>query len=308
MLIFFYGTDSFRIRKKLKALKERYKEIAPVSLQVREWEEPDFSSVQQELETQSLFREKRFFVLRNWYGHSGCEEFLATHRKLFIEDENNIVVLVQEGELSVNPSLFAFLSESCALMREFSQLSGKELQDWAAKTAAGYKASLPSSVLDRAVAASCGDLWRLDQDIKKLAAYGKQGAAELIHTDASISIFQTLNAWGRKDTATALAHVRVHEQQGDSPLFVSSMLISHIRSLLSVQDLQERGYDTARIAKESGVRFPAKLLAVARLFTRQELLSAFSSLWRIERALKSGRIQGFFPLEFFIAQHAKRAS
>ena len=83
MIIFLYGEDTYRSRQKLEEIVAHYKEIHKSGLNLRyfDGETADLESIKSELQTVSMFKEKKLFVLTDAFLNKELKEDLLKDNK-----------------------------------------------------------------------------------------------------------------------------------------------------------------------------------------------------------------------------------
>ena len=133
MIIFLYGSDTYRSRQKLNEIIEHYKKIheSGVSLKCFNGQNLDFQDFRNEVQQVTMFQEKKLIVLKNVFLNSRFkEEFLD-----FIKKNKNLkelILLYEEGGIAKSDSLVKFLKKQ-AKFQEFQPLRGEKLKVWVEK-------------------------------------------------------------------------------------------------------------------------------------------------------------------------------
>lgn len=142
------------------------------------------------------------------------------------------------------------------------------------------------------------DLGQLSQAIERIILYvGERKLIELRDVEEAVAethqhtIFELANAVGSRRWPKAFALLTNILDNGESPVFVLTMLARHFRILLKAKDALGRMKE-GEIAKYIGVHpyFAKDYVAQARNFSAGELRSAFRHLHRCDRELKSSRV------------------
>ncbi|MBU1015092.1 DNA polymerase III subunit delta [Patescibacteria group bacterium] len=309
MLIFLWGADTWRSRKRLGQLRSRYLEIAPRAPHEKWWEgkEANLGELQEELAAPSLFQDRRFFVLRNVLSHTGLLPFLKA--RIAVLQADDPIVVVWEEEVSQTSPAFQFLASYAKLHEDFPLLEGKKLERELQRIAAARGASLSpkASVLLREELGS--DLWRAEQEICKLSSFvlpsriiEEDHVRKLISPSSEARAFDVLDAIAAKKTKEALRLLKSLELAGTVPLVFLSMLLSQFRNLLVLKELEMRGLTPASIAQKSGVHpfVLRKLSPALSSLTLVRLKEHYRHLLELERAMKIGATEGFRSFERFI--------
>jgi DNA polymerase-3 subunit delta len=166
----------------------------------------------------------------------------------------------------------------------------------------------------RAVQALCsfvgGDLYQLDNEIAKLAAY-TDGKRPITREDVQLltpharqaSIFDMVDALGRRDGKTASRIYHTLLDAGDHPLALLAMIARQFRLLIQVKELAPRLGTPQAIARElKQSPYPIKkVLAQSNNFSFPQLHRIYHRLLDTDVEIKTGRIDPTLAIDTFIA-------
>src|SRR3989339_1900045 len=246
MLILLYGEDSYRLRQKLKEIRENYqaKHKSGLSLAWFREGEPDLDKVREKIEAVSMFDEKKLLILENHFKNKNFQDdFFDYAKKRKLKDDNDVIVVIcHEDKLAVSR-----IKNKFSMLEEFSLLKGPALVNWVKKEFNRNGAGANAEALKKLIAYIGNDLWRLSGEISKLVSYSdkKEVRGEdidlLVKANLDTNIFKTLDALARRDKSTALRLIHEHLEEGENEMYLLSMLAYQLRSLLKLKDLIERG-------------------------------------------------------------------
>jgi len=228
MIIFLYGEDTYRSRKKLEEIVAHYKEIHKSGLNLKYFDgkNTDLSDIKSELQTVSMFKEKKLLILKDAFSNQGLKENFLKEAKRFVDSDNVILFYEEKGEFP-RDALFAFLKKH-AQSQEFELLSGLKIKTWLKNEFAKNKTRIDPMALETMVNFAGNDLWQLANDVQKLVAY--KGGKEIEVKDVRLfvkpkldtDIFKTIDCIAAKKTKTALKLIRQHLEDGENPLYLFS--------------------------------------------------------------------------------------
>lgn len=141
------------------------------------------------------------------------------------------------------------------------------------------------------------DLRRLETEAEKVIAYAgdrteltRDDVVGVVAETAPVSIFDFLNALGARECASALVLLGDLIASGEDIMTIHAMTVRHLRSLLSVRALADRGAAVGEVMREVGMAdWQAKnAIAQARRFTPAELSQALRGAASLESSMKSG--------------------
>ncbi|MDD5291207.1 MAG: DNA polymerase III subunit delta [Patescibacteria group bacterium] len=208
MIIFIYGEDSFRGRKKLKELKDKFiREIDPgeSSLTVVDGKTARAKEIIDAFGARSLLAKKRMAIVENIFlnkGGSVPEEIFNYLKKLHPGKDDNIIIfwdpaiktknfgakknaLLIDSSGKENPLAKAFQPLFNLLVREpyaqeFKILSNSEMAAWVKKEVEARGGLITDRAAQTLISLVGNDLWQIDNEINKLLSYKSGAEAKLI--------------------------------------------------------------------------------------------------------------------------------
>jgi len=309
MLILLYGEDNYRLRQKLKEIKESYqaKHKSGLSLAFFREGESDLDKIREKVEAVSMFDEKKLIVLEDLFQNKDFrEDFFnyAKERKLK-DDEDVVIVVCHEDKLAVSR-----IKNKFSMIEEFSLLSGPALTSWAKKEFKKNEAEINSEAFKKLIAYVGNDLWRLSGEINKLVNYrgGEEIKEEdidlLVKANLDANIFKTLDALAQRDKKTALWLIHEHLERGDNEMYLLSMLAYQLRNLIRLKDLIERGEPYYSLSQKSGLHpyVVKKSSEQLRNFTLDDLKKIYRRLAEIDFKIKVGLTDGPTAIDLLVAE------
>ncbi len=99
MLIFLYGQDTYRSRQKLNGIIEQYKKIHKSGLNLKyfDGQKIDFQDIKDEIQSISMFEEKKLMVLENPFSSSDFKEKFLENSERFLNSKNMILFYEQNN-------------------------------------------------------------------------------------------------------------------------------------------------------------------------------------------------------------------
>lgn len=215
MIIFIYGEDDFRAKKKISELKAKFlREIDPTGVSLSAFDgNASFSEIRSTLSTASLLSSKRMLVLEDAFASKSKDfldkilEFLEGREK---KETDDIVIVYQprikvgkkggRGEMQKidasgrekpllvkEKKFFDFLSKQ-KFVQEFKKMSNADISSWIKKEARERGAEISIRAADELSSLSGGDLWQIDNEINKLINYKKGILSKLSEDNVLVSI------------------------------------------------------------------------------------------------------------------------
>ncbi len=225
-----------------------------------------------------------------------------------------ILVFVENGSVPpTNPvrKALAALDRDRVRLVECAPLQGRALDTWASEQIAAAGCAIDRDALQALVGAVGQDLWKLAQEIDKLAAYAwdrspraitAPDVRELVHAQVPVNIFDFVDALGQKQTRRALELLHNHLDAGEEPLYLLSMMVYQFRNLLKVKSLLDAGRSPREIATAAKLHpfVAGKTAAQAQKFSLPALLAIHAKLHDADVRLKQGRLEPQLMLDSFV--------
>jgi len=305
MLVFFYGTDSYRLKRARDDLTSRYKAkySSGVNLFSFDMTESDDTSVlESAIKSSSFFNEHKLIVCKNIFGKKSAAETLAKLTKdqnLATDSDITLAVIenLPEKELtSKNAPLFKILSAKESLVKILEPLGDLKLTEWVKKEFETRNCSISTGAVKKLTDIIGNDSWALMNEIDKLSANKNGGAVTegdiklLVAPKIDLNIFNLIDTVGSKNHLRALELLYRELKSGREAHYILTMITYQFRNLMIVKDLQKRGLSQGEISKKIGLHpFVAKkALSAGNLFTSEELIKTYGRLLAIDTSFKMG--------------------
>lgn len=307
MLLFYYGTDTGRLRQAVDALTVRYrtKHAGNSNLFLLDVsDENDRTELERTLKNLSFFREPMFIAARNVFSEKTASSLVKDlfSDDLLIRDRDLVLLVYEYGDAPSlskdNKRLFTSLMEQAHEHKEFLPLTGAKHTAWIQAFCKERECTLAPQDATHLVNLVGEDTWTLMTELAKLCAWQRSGRIprEAIGRLAVPALLQA-SAFGLTDALTAgnkrraLKELEQHLAQGAKPHSLFAVYAFTIRNILTIKDLSERGLAPARIAKQAGIHpfVVSKNFPAAKRFDTQRLLNAYDWLSRADKATKNGQ-------------------
>ncbi len=311
MIVFLYGQDTYRSRKKLDEIVDGYKKTHKTGLNLKrlDTKEIRFQDFSDQFKISSMFDEKKLIILENVFLNTKFQEEFLKNSKNLVKSED-IIIVYEKGSIDGRNKLFKFLKKE-ARSQEFKFLEGQELKNWVKKEFEKYQGiKINPEDLEKLVDYTGNNLWSLSNEIKKLVSYRKKGIIEkkdielLVRPKIETDIFKTIDAIAQKDKKQALRLLHKHLEKGDSPLYLLSMINFQFRNLLIVKEFIESRKTYNVILRKSGLHpfVVKKTYFQSEKFTFEELKKIYRKIFQADLDIKTGKIKPELALEMLITQ------
>jgi len=310
MIIFLYGEDDYRSREKLNEIVNKFKKTNKgTSLVFFNGKKDKFQKVKDGLITNTLFKDKKIIFLNNCFQNKELEENILDFLKKNKETEE--LIIFYEKEVDKRKSLFKYLNKNFKC-QEFVYLEGQKLRSWIKKEFEQYKTEVDMTIIEVLIRLVGSDLWRLSNEIKKISLYSKGEENKiskheielLISSEVGAEIFETIDAIASKNKNKALDFIHYHQEKGDSPLYLFSMIKYQISNLLVVKDLYEKRVPFGSIISKTGLHpfVVKKSYGLSQKFDLDQLKKLYKKLFKFEIKMKTGKIDPSLALDLLIAE------
>lgn len=320
MIYFLYGSDTFRIQKKVHEITAEYKKVHTSGFNFIRFDarETPFEDFKRAAGTVSMFDEKKLIQLEGLFETPRFRDAFLTYLNDFhLDISKDIIVLIVEGGLDVkkHSARIKALRRVSRTTQEFEVLKGVALKKWFEKEAAAKGVRFGPGAKEKLLASTEADLWRLENELEKLRAYAggsliqEETIRDLVRPKLDPAIFATVDAIAGRNIREALKQIHEHLETGDSPLYLLSMITYQIRNIVLVKDLEERsqgGSSSSRFGSLGLHPFVIqKSLSQARRFTMKELKEIYERLLETDIDIKQGRKDPRLALELLITSLEK---
>ena len=312
MIIFLYGPDTYRAHQKLHKIISSYRDkhkrqldLITLDFQENSISYPDFKS---EFNSVSIFHEIKMFVLKHVFLDTQFRKLFLDEAKAFLASDN-IIIFYEDNHLKPNDPLLKFLLKS-AKSQKFNLLTKSALKKWFEREAKKYNLQFTSSASTLLLSFTGNNLWRLSQEIKKLAAFKKgkvvvnKNVTDLVRPQIQSDIFKTIDSIALKNKAKALFLLHNHLQRGDSAFYLLSMIGFQFRNLLMVKDLTEKGnsyYSISHLLKLNPYFF-RKIYFQSEKFSFVALKKIYQRIFEVDYDIKTGKVEPELGLDLLISK------
>lgn len=326
MVFFFYGADSFRIRQKVNSIIEGYQAKHKSGLNFGKFdfgETEALDKLKNFLDSSSMFAEKKLAVVTGLFlaGKDIQEDFLEYLKKSdILKTQDNFLVVAQELVLAEDKrskqkyvlknsqELFKALTNKNAKTEEFDFLVGVKLEAWIKKEAEQAGAKIEPGAARKLAASIGADLWQMKNEIDKLAAFvsgkiiNEKMVDDMVKAKVASDIFKTIDALASRNRQAALSLLHRHLSQGESEIYLLSMLVYQFRNLVLVKSEIERGAQFQALAKTIKLHpyVLRKSFEQGKGFSFPALKKIYERLLELDIAIKSGRIEPQVALDLVV--------
>jgi DNA polymerase-3 subunit delta len=228
-----------------------------------------------------------------------------------LPDTTRLVLVEAQSLKAAQPVVKLAAKQPGRTVVEFRLPSVGELPRWIMARAKKHGGAFDPKAAVKLANLVGGDLRRLDQEIVKLVTYvnaqrpvAEPDVSALVTDSSTSSVFDLVDALGRRDGQRAAYELHHLLDQGENPLGLLAMIVRQFRLLILVKELQARNLSSDELAKTIGVHpFVARKVAEQTRMFRDlaQLESIYRRLLDIDVAIKTGQTSDVLALDLLVA-------
>jgi DNA polymerase-3 subunit delta len=303
MILFLYGQDTYRSRKKLDEIKAKFlRDVDPsgLNLTVLDGAKAEISEMRAAASSSPFLAKKRLVILKNAISESKkAEDETLAELLEHVPEETILTIFEEAGADDLDGKISFERLKKEKFYPEFTRMNPTQLASWIAQEAKLRGVDFEKEA-HRLYASVCGnDLWKVASELDQLSAFAKsrmtaidaEGVRSLANVRVEENIFDFLDAIGSRRLDRAAQLLERLLDQGESEVALLSRVQTHVRSLLICADLSERGHVSKEVLARSLGLHPfvaGKVLSQARYHKRDELVQLYDWLIEADRRLKTG--------------------
>lgn len=315
MVLFLYGPDTFRLKRKLDEIIEKYRSKYKSGLNFAKIEatEEGFEELKIRIETVSMFQEKKLIIFKNALSlpskfQEKIKEYLI--KKHLFENKNLFLIFLEEGEVKNKNILFKMLLKNSFKSQEFKELPPFKLRRFIRKEVRRLGGKIHPRALEKIIFFYGNNLWQIENEIQKLVSFKNRAMIlpedieNLGEINLDPNIFETIEAISKKQKQKALKLILEHLKKGENELKILSMIVFQFRNLIKIKSLLEEGKSFFRIQKESHLHpfVIKKTLPIAKKFSMEELKNIYRKLFEVDVKIKTGKVEPDLAIETFVME------
>ena len=337
MLFFLHGEDTYRSRKKMEEVREKFsreRDATGLNSEVLQGGELTADVFARACTTAPFMAVRRMVIVENVLTegsdaalHQAVFHTLSAHNMEVAQSTADTPILVfwegtritpprVTGKTRTKPRSLKELLFICDYVQEFVQLEGQALASWLSQEAANNGLAVTAQARTLLCTWYGASTWKLANELEKISAYVLGSGATTIDEMAVRSVSEFMeearafafgNAIAERNHEAALALFWEHVRDGDSPFKLFGMIALQFRLLIALAQ-QTGEASLAELAKTLGVHpFALQKTALGtQRYTRGELQQNYRRLVAVERELRSGNRDQALTLARFLHQTLSR--
>lgn len=317
MYFLLYGPDTYRSRRKLNEIKEKFgqKNMAEINLNIIDGTKTNLEEIDKTCQPLPFLAEKRMVIIENLLsGHKSkdLKDKVANYLKKI--PDYTIVVFYESEEIDEKLELFKKLIKE-KNSQKFNLLSGIQLERWIKNETEKWGGKIEPAAIKWLTLAIGNNLWRMENEIKKLVLYKNKNvitvgdAKKLITPEIEINIFNLIDALGQKNLQKALTETKNMRKKGENEIYIFSMIVYQIRNLILIKNLltKKPNLSPLVISKKTSLHpfVIKKTILQAKNFTLEKLKNIYQKLADFDIAIKTGKMEPETALNLLIIEITK---
>lgn len=314
MILFLYGEDNFRLKQKVKQLKEKFisASLGDTNLAVLDGGTMVFNDIARQILAMPFLSRKRLVIIENLLkkGKKETQEKMGEFLKKIPEEA--VVALVEEGVPDRRTALFKKLVQA-KQVAEYKLLEPEALRRWIKKEVEGCGGAIETEAVSKLAEYVGPDLWRMKNEIDKLVLYERKITSENIELfvirEVQANIFNLIEETAAKNPQKAIYELYQLFKDNQAEIYILTMIVYEYRNLLILKDMQAREPRLSRFEFTKKTRLHpfvlGKSLALTSKYTLADLKQIYRKILNFDVQIKTGKIEPRVALELLVFQLAK---
>ena len=318
MIIFLYGPDTFRSKRKLKELKEKFiKEVdkSGLNLEILDGENLEAQDFEKAIATLPFLAKKRMIIIENLIAKNTGQKI----QKEIIEflDKNNLkdnIIIFWEGDIETGRknhrsqlsikrsySLFERLKKE-EYAQNFKLFNLTKVVSWTSREIKKRHGEIKIVALNTLIDLIGNDLWQMNSEIDKLIAYchnreiTNQDIKKIVSPKIDDNIFKLTDAIAQKNKSLAIKLINENMLSGTKETIILAKIIWQFKNLILIKDLIEskKIQPSLEIISQTLRLHPfvvKKALATARNYNLNQLKKIYYRLLTIDYKIKTSQVE-----------------
>jgi DNA polymerase-3 subunit delta len=321
MFYVFHGDDPFSVHEALTSLMARMGDpsIAELNTTHLDGQAIDVGELIQHCSTIPFLADRRLIIVRGLLerirgaGRNAPEAKLLDQLTSYLPHlpSTTRLIFVENIHLPKGHPILRLADQTHqAHVQEFALPQGDQLLRWTQQRVRQVGGEIEPTALEALCSFVGSDLYRLDQEVQKLAAYtdGQRPITEadvlLLTPDArEASIFDLVDALGHRDGHTACQLYHQLLDAGEHPLGLLGMITRQFRLMVQIKELRPTLHTADAIARVLHQNpYPVrKILAQSQNYSTEQLRLVYHKLLDTDIEIKTGQIDAELAIDTLIA-------
>ena len=306
-----FGDEPFLVNSYKKRLREAITGDDTMNYNYFEGKGPDVKEIISLADTMPFFAERRLVLIdgSGFFKSSAPEELVDYIAEI---PESTCMVFV-ESEVDKRNKLYKKVKDN-GYAAELKKQDADQLMRWAAGILAKDGKKITRQIMEYFMERTGDDMENIRMELEKLICYTmgrevitKEDVEAVGTVHVSNRIFEMVTAIVTGNTRKAMDLYEDLLTLKEPPMRILFLIAKQFNQLLQVKELAGKGAQKSEIA--SKVKVPpfvvGKLMAQAKAFTKEQILSYVEFCVESEEAVKTGRLSDRLAVELLIARKYK---
>ncbi len=303
MIYFFFGEDTYRLKKTIEAFAGKFGDDSLMNVSVFE-DDYDLKKISSAMLSLPFLSKKRLVIMKNIFSAKNLDAKKLAEI-LDSAPDSTVMLFIQEGQPDKRSVLFKRLIKEKS--KELGFLSGAELAKWikAEVQKAGGEIGPKEALLLAEYFG--GNLWQLKNEVSKLVAYDKNIKLENIEklsvSNVNVKIFDltdTITAGNKEKSFKILKDLL---DSGENELYILSMIQWQVRNLALVYGFKNASEtEIAKKTKLNPFIVRKSLVAAKKISSDGTIKNYYSQIIEAENDIKTGAKEPDVALELLVNQ------
>ena len=313
MIQLFFGEDTYSLNHELKEIEKNFSiaNFGDMNIQKFDGNILTFDNLIRSVSAVPFLSDKRLIIVYNFLrdGDQKLRDYVAENLEKF--PDSSEIILVEEGEVNKNLSIFKKLTKAGAV-KHFPLRKGYELEKWLGEYVKKEKIPIAFSAIKKLVATVWNNSWRLTCELAKLDLYRKSRGSdqieeadieEMVESEHDQNIFDFIDALGARNAKLAVKYLQELFKSGKNENYILTMIVYQFRNMLLIEDLIVRGVKRNQIPAEAELHpfVVGKTIRVLNNYDLPLLKRVYYRLMQTDIDIKTGRIDPRLALEKLLA-------
>lgn len=303
-----FGDEPFLVNSYKKRLREAIAGDDTMNYNYFEGKGPDVKEIISLADTMPFFAERRLVMVdgSGFFKNSAPEELVNYIAEI---PESTCMVFV-ESEVDKRNKLYKKVKDN-GYAAELKKQDADQLMRWAAGILAKDGKKITRQVMEYFMERTGDDMENIRMELEKLICYTmgrevitKEDVEAVGTVHVTNRIFEMVTAIVAGNTRKAMDLYEDLLTLKEPPMRIMFLIAKQFNQLLQVKELAGKGAQKGEIASKVKVLpfVAGKLIAQARAFSREQILSYVEFCVELEEAVKTGRLSDRLAVELLIAR------
>lgn len=304
MIIFFYGTDGYRLKQATEQLTEEYRQKNPSGMSLARFDLAEVGQIQKlddSVSSASFFEAKKLLVAKNAFNEAEKFAELVRNRKVSGDKETALIIVENNTEavlVKKSKKLWGLAVAKPNIVKNIEPLSGGKLEKWADEKIKDLGLKIQPTALKKLLSFIGPDQERLNNEIDKLSAYYAQSAKAITENEVEALVYREINpshfaltdSLANKNRSQAIVLLDQYLSRGEDPFALLGLLVYQFRNLLRIKSLVKEVVPYDQLAKLTGLHpfVVKKTYEQAKKFEMNELKTIYGRLSALDVNSKNG--------------------